>query len=108
MCDFQVEVSKTGMGSSAALTTSLVGALLHALGVLDVGADVHHNSRRIVHNLAQLAHCIAQGKIGSGFDVSAAVYGSQIYNRFDPKKFNLDEVGSSGSSLFAAVTDSSR
>ena len=40
----------------------------------------------LVHNLAQFCHCIAQGsavayhlgKIGSGFDVSAAVYGSQV------------------------------
>lgn len=104
----QVEVSKTGMGSSAALTTSLVGALLHALGVVDVGATSFHYARTVVHNLSQLAHCIAQGKIGSGFDVSAAVYGSQIYCRFDPSKFDLDKVVASGNNLFAAVTDSSR
>lgn len=36
---------------------------------------------RIVHNLAQLAHCNAQGKIGSGFDVAAAVYGTQVPNK---------------------------
>ena len=29
----------------------------------------------LVHNLAQLVHANAQGKIGSGFDVAAAVYG---------------------------------
>ena len=96
------------MGSSAALTTSLVGALLHALGIVDVEATAFAESRRIVHNLSQLAHCIAQGKIGSGFDVSAAVYGSQIYCRFDPKKFNLDEEAASGSKLYAAVMDTSR
>jgi phosphomevalonate kinase len=28
---------------------------------------------------------LAQGKVGSGFDVSAAVFGSQVYNRFDPR-----------------------
>jgi phosphomevalonate kinase len=38
----------------------------------------------ILHNLAQLSHCAAQGKIGSGFDISAAVYGSQRYSRFSP------------------------
>ena len=27
---------------------------------------------------------MAQGKVGSGFDVSAAVFGSQLYTRFDP------------------------
>lgn len=36
----------------------------------------------LVHNLAQLAHCTAQGKIGSGFDVAAAVFGSLVYRRF--------------------------
>lgn len=96
------------MGSSAALTTSLVGALLHALGIVDVEATAFAESRRIVHNLSQLAHCIAQGKIGSGFDVSAAVYGSQIYCRFDAKQFNLDDVASSGSKLYSAVMDVSR
>merc|ERR1711871_917345 len=31
------------------------------------------------------AHAIAQGKCGSGFDVSAAVFGTQMYIRFDPE-----------------------
>ena len=38
-----------------------------------------------VHNLAQLSHCCAQGKIGSGFDVAAAVYGTMQYVRFSPQ-----------------------
>lgn len=38
----------------------------------------------LLHNAAQLAHCAAQGKVGSGFDVSSAVWGSQVYRRFDP------------------------
>ena len=66
---------KTGMGSSAALVTSLVASLLHYF-------DMMTDQKTVVHNLAQTAHSLAQGKIGSGFDVSAAVYGSQIYSRF--------------------------
>lgn len=42
------------------------------------------DDRRLAHNLAQFVHCVAQGKVGSGFDVSAAVFGSHIYTRFDP------------------------
>ena len=42
------------------------------------------DDRRLAHNLAQFAHCVAQGKVGSGFDVSAAVFGSHVYTRFDP------------------------
>jgi phosphomevalonate kinase len=63
------------MGSSAALTTSLVGALLQWFGVIKLGFRRGDDDRAIVHNLSQLAHAVAQGKIGSGFDVAAAVYG---------------------------------
>lgn len=81
------EVVKTGMGSSAALATSLVGALLVWFGVVRLGAGSKNiaEDRRVLHNLAQLAHAVAQGKIGSGFDVAAAVYGTQIYKRFSPE-----------------------
>ncbi|KAJ2905469.1 phosphomevalonate kinase [Zalerion maritima] len=73
---------KTGLGSSAALVTSLVGALLSfhlPKEKFDISIPGH---RQILHNLAQAAHCAAQGKIGSGFDVAAAVYGSCLYKRF--------------------------
>lgn len=80
------DVHKTGLGSSAAMTTSLVGALLVHLGVVDVSTShtLPTPSLGLIHNLAQLAHCAAQGKVGSGFDVSASVWGSQVYRRFDP------------------------
>lgn len=71
----KVTVRKTGLGSSAALTVSLVGALLNWFKVVRIGCRKSEEDRRLVHNLAQLAHCWAQGKVGSGFDVSAAVYG---------------------------------
>ncbi len=115
----EVIVAKTGMGSSAALTTSLVGALLKyfnciALYALDKESNGHTKDRRIVHNLSQLAHAVAQGKIGSGFDVSAAVYGSQLYRRFSPSGFNdcMDACAdvsnsansqNSGTTIYAAV-----
>ncbi|PWN36866.1 ribosomal protein S5 domain 2-like protein [Meira miltonrushii] len=81
------DVHKTGLGSSAAMTTSLVGALLVQLGVVHAdpatGGIAGDEALALVHNTAQLAHCAAQGKVGSGFDVSAAVWGSQLYRRFD-------------------------
>ena len=58
------------------------------LGVItreSIVGDGDENSRRLAHNLAQFVHCLAQGKVGSGFDVSAAAFGSQVYTRFDPK-----------------------
>ena len=68
-------MAKTGLGSSAALTTSLVGGLLEWFGVVKLVDGTDSENRRIIHNLSQLVHANAQGKIGSGFDVAAAVYG---------------------------------
>jgi phosphomevalonate kinase len=80
------EVHKTGLGSSAALITSLTSALLVHLSVIPEASlsDDSGEGRRLAHNLAQFVHCIAQGKVGSGFDVSAAVFGSHLYTRFGP------------------------
>lgn len=85
------DVHKTGLGSSAALITSLVSGLLLHLNVIPAdsfategGTALASEGRKLAHNLAQYVHCLAQGKVGSGFDVSAAVFGSQLYTRFDP------------------------
>jgi phosphomevalonate kinase len=98
-------VNKTGLGSSAALVTSLVGSLLYHFqqdiaSSGGIGGSRHSSAdnqdpnedddeeeeeldtQEIIHNLAQLCHCHAQGKVGSGFDVSAAIYGTHIYRRF--------------------------
>ncbi|KAM3424427.1 Phosphomevalonate kinase [Cercospora zeina] len=75
---------KTGLGSSAALVTSVTAALLtHYLprSKFDLALD---SGKRRLHNLAQAAHCAAQGKVGSGFDVASAVYGTMVYRRFSP------------------------
>jgi len=76
---------KTGLGSSAALVTSLVGAVLsHYLSREAFDINTNDGKRRL-HNLAQAAHCAAQGKVGSGFDVASAVFGSCLYRRFSPE-----------------------
>lgn len=99
-------VNKTGLGSSAALTTSLVGALVYHLkpymkdshdgdDAFECDADddgcnpetMKNMTKKDmwlerIHNLAQICHCHAQGKVGSGFDVSAAIHGTHIYQRF--------------------------
>ncbi|KAJ9048049.1 phosphomevalonate kinase [Entomophthora muscae] len=74
------EAHKTGLGSSACLVSSLIGAVINhfhnQVGVSGTSEEVHR--------IAQYAHCQAQGKVGSGFDVSAAIFGSHIYQRFSP------------------------
>ncbi|KAK1256116.1 hypothetical protein MKX07_008375 [Trichoderma sp. CBMAI-0711] len=99
--------NKTGLGSSAALVTSLTASLLtHYLpsSVFDLSSN---KGKRTLHNLAQAAHCAAQGKVGSGFDVAAAVYGSCTYRRFSPSVLNaLPEPGAPGfSDKLLAVVD---
>eukprot|EP00850_Spirogloea_muscicola_P012688 SM000083S22735 [mRNA] locus=s83:220124:223324:+ [translate_table: standard] len=106
------DVAKTGLGSSAAMTVAIAAGVLHYLGAINLpleqtgsGADdgdsggdgerqdglqqpplppvlPSSEDMDLVHKVAQAAHCTAQGKVGSGFDVSAAVYGSQRYIRF--------------------------
>ncbi|KAI1821766.1 ribosomal protein S5 domain 2-type protein [Xylaria intraflava] len=89
--------NKTGLGSSAALVTALTAALLsHYLppADFDIGSA---EGKRTLHNLAQAAHCAAQGKVGSGFDVATAVYGSCRYRRFSPSVLkSIPEAGAPG------------
>ncbi|KAL8790987.1 MAG: hypothetical protein Q9195_006132 [Heterodermia aff. obscurata] len=94
--DFNVPLTtahKTGLGSSAALVTAFTTALLtHYLP-----PTTQPLPPNISHNLAQAAHCAAQGKIGSGFDVAAAVYGSCVYRRFSPSILSpLGEISTPG------------
>ena len=94
------EVAKTGLGSSAAMTTAVVAALLHYIRVVNLSSlskDQHQEKENtadldVVHVIAQTAHCIAQGKVGSGFDVSSAVYGSQRYVRFSHEVLSSTQV----------------
>ncbi|KAK3398447.1 ribosomal protein S5 domain 2-type protein [Sordaria brevicollis] len=100
------DAHKTGLGSSAALVTALTASLLsHYLddSLFDLATD---EGKRVLHNLAQAAHCAAQGKVGSGFDVAAAVYGSSLYRRFSPSILSsLPEAGkpSFSAKLFSVV-----
>lgn len=84
-----VVVAKTGMGSSAALTSSLVGGLLSFFGAVNLpcvdgsllkegSTETPSNDSKpdeitscpgsskdldLTHNLAQACHCVAQGKV---------------------------------------------
>lgn len=110
--DFNVpltEAHKTGLGSSGALVTAFTAAVLAYYlrkGLTTLQSDT---GKARLHNLAQASHCAAQGKVGSGFDVAAAVYGSAVYRRFSPSILeDLGEIGMKGfSSRLKAVVDDS-
>lgn len=101
--NFDVTLSdahKTGLGSSAALVTAFTAAVLSYYlprNVFDVDSE---QGKRVLHNLSQASHCAAQGKVGSGFDIASAVYGSCLYRRFSPSL--LSSLPAPGSPSFAA------
>ncbi|CAK9153242.1 unnamed protein product [Ilex paraguariensis] len=107
------EVAKTGLGSSAAMTTAVVAALLHYLGVVNLSCLTKDQQLEkkdtgdldVVHVIAQTAHCIAQGKVGSGFDVSSAVYGSQRYVRFSPEVLSSSQGAVKDTPLEEIIAD---
>jgi phosphomevalonate kinase len=85
--DFNVSLKdahKTGLGSSAALVTSFTAAVLGFYLPKDKWDVNSEDGLRVLHNLSQASHCQAQGKVGSGFDIASAVYGSCLYKRFSP------------------------
>lgn len=73
--------TKVGFGSSAAICTALCAAILK-FNSFDLGK---RENRDLVYKLSATAHYLAQGKVGSAFDIAAATYGGAIvYRRFDP------------------------
>jgi len=71
--------AKLGLGSSAAITISLLGALFQHGG--KPVADENQYLR--LFQLALEAHRIAQGNIGSGIDVAASAFGGLLQYRPD-------------------------
>ncbi len=75
------KTSKSGLGSSAGVTVAGIAA---ALAVSKHGSEASTVDKELVHKLAQISHSIATRKVGSGFDIAAATYGSMVYTRYSP------------------------
>lgn len=82
---FTLHGKKLGLGSSAAVTVAAVGAVLELAGL--AVAD----NRPLCFSLAERAHRAAQGGIGSGADVAAAVHGGLIQYRRPPGGYPVVE-----------------
>lgn len=74
--DFFLEQTgeKLGLGSSAALTIGLLGALLGYAGQ----TMTNDRDYRQLFNLAVNAHRAAQGNLGSGIDIAASAFGGGL------------------------------
>lgn len=73
--------AKVGFGSSAAVCVAIVAAILkiHSYNLEE------KKTKDLVFNIACTAHYLAQGKVGSSFDIAASTYGGVlVYKRFDP------------------------
>jgi phosphomevalonate kinase len=70
---FSLNGTKMGIGSSAATAAVTVGAVLEMAGLSVI------DSTDLVFDVALAAHRAAQGGLGSGADVAAAVYGGMIH-----------------------------
>lgn len=76
------KTAKVGFGSSAAVCVAIVGAVLKINGY-DLSKK---ETKDAVFKIACTAHYLAQGKVGSSFDIAASTYGGVLkYTRFDPK-----------------------
>lgn len=71
--------TKSGLGSSAAVTTATTAALfeLHGLKI--------EKNLDLIHKMAQYIHFRVQGKVGSGFDIAASCFGGHAYSRYSPE-----------------------
>jgi phosphomevalonate kinase len=70
---FSLDGTKLGIGSSAATAAVSVGAVLEMAGL------AVKESTDLIFDLASGAHRTAQGGVGSGADVAAAVYGGLLH-----------------------------
>jgi phosphomevalonate kinase len=70
---FSLNGTKMGIGSSAATAAVTVGAVLEMAGLSVT------ESTDLIFDVASAAHRAAQGGLGSGADVAAAVYGGMLH-----------------------------
>jgi len=83
--------AKIGFGSSAAVSAAIVAALLKEHGI----SIKEKKQKELIYKIASTAHYLAQGKVGSAFDIAAATFGNAIvYKRFDPN-WLIAEINSS-------------
>lgn len=82
------KTAKVGFGSSAAIVVATVAAVLkfHGEGIES------KKEKEIIYKLGCIAHYLAQGKIGSSFDVAASTYGGVLVYQKPDMEFVLKKL----------------
>jgi len=76
------QVKKIGFGTSAASVVATIAVIFKFYGK----SIKTKTSKEKIYKLATISHYLAQGKVGSGFDIAASTFGGLfVYKRFDPK-----------------------
>jgi phosphomevalonate kinase len=100
---YSTKICKTGLGSSAALVSSLaVAFLIAAQRVVEKRQKSPHHDSPFQFPLldqkyivAQIIHAAAQGKVGSGFDIAAAFRGSHVFHHpslVEPRSAQMQSI----------------
>lgn len=88
---FYTEKGKTGLGSSSATTISIFRSLFKLFSENHIISPVEDEST-LIFKLASIAHNLAQGNLGSGFDLSCSLWGSQVYRRPNKHLISFDHL----------------
>lgn len=80
--------AKVGFGSSAAIVAATVAAVLnyHGYEIETI------KSKEVIFKLGCIAHYLAQGKIGSSFDVAASTYGGVLVYEKPNMKYVIEQI----------------
>ncbi|KAK8890205.1 phosphomevalonate kinase [Tritrichomonas musculus] len=87
--EFYTSKGKTGLGSSSATTVAIIKCLLNlfptsqlsSVKSVDLTKENLEKNMQLIFKMASVSHSIAQGNIGSCFDISCSVWGSQMFRR---------------------------
>lgn len=75
---FYYKDCKTGFGTSSTTVVSVITAILYGWEVIKA-TTLCNEDRALIAELALQSHYLAQGKVGSGYDIITAIYGSCVF-----------------------------
>lgn len=72
---------KTGFGTSSTTVVTFITSLLIGWEIIPYGTAITDTLRKMILELSMHSHFLAQGKVGSGYDIVTAVYGSCLFEK---------------------------